>query len=127
MKTNLPTIISIAVLGIIISFVVTNMFLSPIEDFNYKTVTNSIDANVISPDPEVFNYRALNPTVEVYVGECEEYDDFGDCLKRVDSMEDNSSDEQDAENIENSDNERNTENAENNKNSTNSSNSQENN
>ena len=32
------------------------------------------------PDEEIFNPRALNPTVEVYVGNCKEFDYNGQCI-----------------------------------------------
>ena len=81
MKTDLFTSVVAAVAGALIAFFVCNIFLSPIEDVTYKTVNDAVDATVVDPDPEVFNYRALNPTVEVYVGECEKYDDKGECVE----------------------------------------------
>ena len=32
------------------------------------------------PNVGIFNYKALNPTVEVYVGNCEEYNAVGECV-----------------------------------------------
>ena len=31
-------------------------------------------------NPELFNYKALNPTVEVYVGDCDEVNQYGECI-----------------------------------------------
>ena len=80
MKTDLVTAIGAAIIGVLIAFFVTNLFLPSIEDVTYKTIEGAIDINLAEPDPEVFNYRALNPTVEVYVGDCDEYDDYGECI-----------------------------------------------
>ena len=72
MKTDLFTSIVAAIAGVLIAFFVTNLFIGPIEEVTYKTVDATVTAEVVDPNPEVFNYRALNPTVEVYVGECTE-------------------------------------------------------
>ena len=81
MKTDLFTSITAAIAGVLIAFFVTNLFIGPIEDVSYPTVDTQVNANLSTPDPEVFNYRALNPTVEVYVGECDEYNEFGECVE----------------------------------------------
>ena len=81
MKTDLFTSIVAAIAGVLIAFFVTNLFIGPIEEVTYKTVT----AEVVDPNPEVFNYRALNPTVEVYVGECTEYDATGMCIDETET------------------------------------------
>ena len=81
MKTDLATSVIAAIAGILIAYFVTNMFIGPIEDVTYTTVDSSVNASLADPNPEVFNYRALNPTVEVYVGECDEYNEFGECIE----------------------------------------------
>ena len=80
-KTDLITTIVIAIIGIIIAYFVTNIFIGPIEDYSYTTIDSSISADLVDPDIEVFNYRALNPTVEVYVGNCLKYDNNGKCIE----------------------------------------------
>ena len=72
MKTDLASAIGAAIVGLLIAFFVTNFFTGEIEDFSYKTVETTVNADLGSPNPEVFNYRALNPTVEVYTDEDEE-------------------------------------------------------
>ena len=72
MKTELITAIGAAIVGVLIAFFVTNLFLGKIEDVTVKTVDSSVSADLADPDPEVFNYKALNPTVEVYVGDGED-------------------------------------------------------
>lgn len=81
MKTDLFTAIIAAIAGSLIAYFVTNLFIEPPQDVTYTTVDATVNANLPDPDPEVFNYRALNPTVEVYVGECDEYNEFGECIE----------------------------------------------
>jgi len=80
MKTDLVTSITAAVLGAVIAFFVCNLFLPARENVSIKTLENA-DSNYTLSDPnvDVFNFRALNPTVEVYVGDCTEYDENGKC------------------------------------------------
>lgn len=69
MKTELATAIGTAIAGILIAFFVTNIFIGDIEPVEVKTVDSNISTELAEPDQEVFNYKALNPTVEVYVGD----------------------------------------------------------
>jgi hypothetical protein len=91
MKTDLATAIITAIVGVVIAYFVTNILIPPVEDFSYTSVDSSIGADYDTPDVELFNFRALNPTVEVYVGNCTEYDERGECL------DDSIIDEEDAE------------------------------
>ena len=83
MKAELATAVGAAIAGVLIAFFVTNMFIGEIEDVEVKTVDSIVSADLADPDPEVFNYKALNPTVEVYVGDCAEYDASGMCIQQV--------------------------------------------
>ena len=87
-KTDLFTSIIAAITGVLIAFFVTNLFIGPIEDVTYKKVSSSVNASITDPDPEFFNYKALNPTVEVYVGECVEYNQYGECVEVSTNVED---------------------------------------
>lgn len=80
MKTDLATSIGLTIVGAAVAYFVTNMFIGPQEDVTIKTIESSVDLTLVEPNPEVFNYRAINPTVEVYVGECTEVDVNGECL-----------------------------------------------
>ena len=82
MKTDIATAVGTAILGAVIAFIVCNLFIGPIEDVTIKTVDANISADVIDPSPDVFNYRALNPTVEVYVGNCDQVDSNGECINQ---------------------------------------------
>lgn len=78
MKNDLVSAIGIAVLGVLIAFFACKLIVGPIEDFSFKKINTSVSADLVNPDPEVFNYKAIDPTVEVYVnGDCPN----GDCTE----------------------------------------------
>ena len=98
MKTDLVTSIGAAILGSIIAFVAVNMLLPEIEPVSFKKIDDpSMSYDLTEPDEEVFNARALNPTVEVYVGDCTEYDIYGNCINRASDEEDDDKAEEDLE------------------------------
>ena len=71
MKTDLATSILAAVVSVIIAYFACNVLLPKIDDFTVKVLSSTADYNLTEPNPEVFNFRSINPTVEVYVGQCE--------------------------------------------------------
>lgn len=81
MKTDLATSIGAAIAGVLVSFFIVNVFFGEIEDFTIKTVDPNLTVELAEPDENIFNFRALNPTVEVYVGECDEYNEDGTCIE----------------------------------------------
>ena len=86
MKTDLASSIGVAIVGALVAYFLCNLLIvNPIKQANaevtVKTVDSSISTELSEPNAEVFNYKALNPTVEVYVGNCEEYDSAtGECI-----------------------------------------------
>lgn len=83
MKTDLFTAIIAAVAGFAVSFlIVANLIIKDPSQMSIKTLNSSINANIDSPDEEIFNYRAINPTVETYV-DCTNYDYAGNCITKV--------------------------------------------
>ncbi|MDO4508134.1 MAG: hypothetical protein Q4B65_01990 [Candidatus Saccharibacteria bacterium] len=68
MKTDLTTAIFAAIIGVVGAYFLCNMFLGPIEDVKLTTLSSPGGAELADPDPNVFNFRALDPTVEVFVG-----------------------------------------------------------
>ena len=82
MKTDLISSIGVAVLGVIVSYFICNILVSTwtTDSYTVKTLESEVTADITDPDSSVFNYRALNPTVEVYVGNCKEFDSNGQCL-----------------------------------------------
>ena len=81
MKNDLATAIGVGILGVVIGFVICNLMLTEPEDVSYKTINANVTTQLAEPDEEIFNAKALNPTVEVYVGDCEEYDGYGNCVE----------------------------------------------
>ena len=69
MRKELFSAIVLAIIGFLVAFFVCNIFSGKIEDFRFKSIDSSIDTSLSYPDQEVFNYKAINPTVEVYVGQ----------------------------------------------------------
>lgn len=82
MKNDLATAIGVGILGVIFGFVICNLFLANPEDATYKSIDGNILTQLAEPDREVFNAKALNPTVEVYVGNCNQYDGYGNCIDK---------------------------------------------
>ena len=82
MKNDLFTAIGIAIIGTAISFIVCNIFAGEIKPVSIKTVDSSFSVEIAEPNVEVFNYKSVNPTVEVYVGsnECASKDSGGNCI-----------------------------------------------
>ena len=80
MKKDLITAIVTAIVGVILAyFLVGGVFLKDPTPVVIKTLSTAVDNTVSEPNPEIFNYRAVNPTVEVYV-DCTNYDINGSCL-----------------------------------------------
>lgn len=69
-KTDLAMIILIASISVLVAYFVAKAILG---DVNNETVqvktTVPITSEVSEPDPTVFNKKAINPTVEVFVGD----------------------------------------------------------
>ncbi len=94
MKTDLASAIGAAIAGILIAYFICNMFIGPIEEYSVKMIdSSSINAELTDPSPEVFNYKALNPTVEVYVG-----DDDEETLQQIEVNADSDDEEEDSDN-----------------------------
>lgn len=80
MKKDLITAIGTAIIGMVLAFVITNFLVKPSDPVTFKTIDSSVSADIDEPSPEVFNYLSLNPTVEVYVGDCTETNEYGECV-----------------------------------------------
>lgn len=83
MKTDLLTTVVIAIVGALGGFFITNLLMGDIQSVSVKTLEDGVTSELAEPDPEIFNYRALNPTVEVYVGDCDNYNEYGECTEDV--------------------------------------------
>lgn len=83
MKNDLATSVIITIIGIAAGFFICNLFIGPIDEVSVKTLDSSFSVDIDDPDNELFNYKAINPTVEVYVGnndDCQEYGSDGQCM-----------------------------------------------
>lgn len=67
-KAELATTIVAAIAGILIAYFVTGLFIGEIESVSVKTVETEVTADLAEPDQNIFNYKSLNPTVEIYIG-----------------------------------------------------------
>lgn len=72
-RSDIFTIIIAASVGMLAAFLASNAILGDpnMEKASFKVV-KEITSNVDEPDPELFNREAINPTVEVEVGVCED-------------------------------------------------------
>ncbi|MBR0480741.1 hypothetical protein IJJ46_02880 [Candidatus Saccharibacteria bacterium] len=77
-QSDIITIILITMIGTIAAGFITNAVLGNPDDASEKWKTiETVSGDLSVPDPEVFNADAINPTVEVYVGNCEDRDQDG--------------------------------------------------
>lgn len=70
-KTDIAMIILIASLGVGIGYAIASniSFLKPSESGIEVQTISEISADVNEPDKAVFNDSAINPTVEVFIGQ----------------------------------------------------------
>lgn len=81
MKTDIVTTVVAAAIGVIVSFlIVSNLIIKDPNPVSIKTLTTTVNSSLDEPNVEVFNYRAVNPTVETYV-DCTNYDYAGNCIE----------------------------------------------
>lgn len=70
-NTDIAMIILVASISVVVSYLLGNAILGDpndrVENISYM---NKIESGIEQPDVETFNSHALNPTVEVYVGNC---------------------------------------------------------
>ena len=82
MKTDLVTSIGVAIVGVVLAFLICNLLIPAINDFSFKTISSPVDTELVEPDKEIFNYKSINPTVEVYIGNnCSEFNTEGECAE----------------------------------------------
>lgn len=78
-QSDIFSIILVASVGTLAAFFICQSIMGNPDEAStkFKALNEVISQKLISPDPEVFNSTAINPTVEVYVGECEDVDQNG--------------------------------------------------
>lgn len=80
MQKDLLLTVVTAFIGVAVAYAIFSGILGEPKPYTIKTVDSVVNTSVSDPDPEVFNYRALNPTVEVFI-DCASYDADGSCLE----------------------------------------------
>ncbi len=70
-QSDVISVVMVAIIGSIAAFFLVNLILGEHKAVKYKSVSG-VSSELAEPDPEVFSYGAVNPTVEVYVGSCED-------------------------------------------------------
>ncbi len=77
-QSDIFTIVIIALVGTLAAFFGVSSFLGDPDKATAEIVTvQDVSASLTEPDSELFNSYAINPTVEVYVGSCEDVDHNG--------------------------------------------------
>ena len=70
-NTDLAMIVLVAAISVAVSYFLGNAILgNPNDRVENLTYIEEISGNVQLPDAETFNSEAINPTVEVFVGNC---------------------------------------------------------
>ena len=78
-RSDIFTLILIAGIGTLAAFFVCNAILGDPDkaSVSFTALRDVVSSSLDQPDPEIFNSYAINPTVEVYVGDCEDIDRNG--------------------------------------------------
>lgn len=78
-QSDIFSIILVASVGTLAAFFICQSIMGDPNkaSVKFKALTEVVSQKLVNPDPEVFNSTAINPTVEVYVGDCEDVDQNG--------------------------------------------------
>ncbi len=69
-KSDIAALIFVASISVIIAYFVAGAFIgNPGEDTTTVKTLSEISAEVEEPDSSIFNEDAINPTVEVFIGD----------------------------------------------------------
>ena len=71
-QKELLTALITGIIGFVAAFFITNLFVGDTGKVTIPTTDSSVSTELSDPDPEIFNFKSLNPTVEVYVGQNQE-------------------------------------------------------
>ena len=70
-NTDIAMIVLVAAISVALSYFLGNAILgNPNDRVEELSYIETVSGTVESPDPETFNEGAINPTIEVYVGNC---------------------------------------------------------
>lgn len=78
-QSDVFSLIMIAGIGTLVAFFVCQSIMGDPDEASvkFRKLANPISSSLVAPDPEVFNSTAINPTVEVFVGDCEDINQNG--------------------------------------------------
>lgn len=78
-QSDIFSIVVVASVGTLAAFFICQAIMGKPEEavVRFTGLENVIEKGLKDPDPEVFNATAINPTVEVFVGDCEDLDKNG--------------------------------------------------
>jgi len=68
-KSDVAMIILIASISVLVAYFVAKAVLGDVQNQSVKVKSaESISTNITQPDPAIFNSNAINPTVQVIIG-----------------------------------------------------------
>ncbi len=78
-QSDIFSIVVVASVGVLASFFICQAIMGKPEEaiVHFTGLADVIAKELKDPDPEVFNATAINPTIEVFVGDCEDLDKNG--------------------------------------------------
>ena len=78
-RSDIYSLILIAGIGTLAAFLACNALLGDPNkaSIEFTTVSTVLTSDLAEPNEEIFNGTAINPTIEVYVGDCEDIDQNG--------------------------------------------------
>ena len=78
-QSDIFSLILVAGIGVLASFFICNAIMGDPDEAKteFTKLSKVISEKLQAPDPEIFNAGAINPTIEVYVGDCEDIDQNG--------------------------------------------------
>lgn len=78
-QSDIFSIVVVASVGTLAAFFICQAIMGKPEEavVHFTGLADVISKDLKDPDPEVFNATAINPTIEVFVGDCEDLDKNG--------------------------------------------------
>lgn len=79
-RSDIYSLVLIAGIGTLAAFFACNAILGDPSEakVEFTTVTKVLTSDLAEPNEEIFNDTAINPTIEVYVGDCKDIDQNGE-------------------------------------------------
>lgn len=78
-QSDVFSLIFVASVGMVASFFICQGIIGDPDEasVSFTTIRTPISETIAMPESEIFNSTAINPTIEVYVGDCEDKDNNG--------------------------------------------------